>query len=39
MFREQIEKEKEKRRSSEKKLNGMMNEIEVKVKGEIEIQA
>ena len=38
-FRDQIEKEREKRRLSEKKMNGMLGEIEVKVKGEIEGQA
>ena len=38
-FRDQIEKEREKRRLSEKKMNGMLGEIEVKVKGEIELQA
>ena len=38
-FRDQIEKEREKRRLSEKKMNGMLNEIETKVKTEIEGQA
>lgn len=37
-FREQIEKEREKRRLAEKKMNGMLCEIETKVKGEIEGQ-
>ena len=37
-FRDQIEKEREKRRLAEKKMNSMLCEIETKVKGEIEEQ-
>lgn len=38
-FRNQIEKEREKRRLAEKKMNGMLSEIETKVKDEIDTQA
>lgn len=34
-FKNQIEKEREKRRLAEKKMNGMLSEIETKVKDEI----